>query len=253
MVRMPFRLLSFDLDGTLLGRPESTERFQRAWNAVPLGIRPLLVYNTSRSVDDTRTLLAAGRLPEPDYIVGSMGTDLYSSLYLISAGFRARLRNSWNCGQIEEIVGRLPGIRRQPAEFANEFKSSWYWEDAPQQHVVELTAKLQLLGLQAMIVYSCRRFLDVIPALAGKGNALAWICQRLGIAMNQVIVAGDTANDRSMFELEDVRGILVGNALPELRAACDPQRTFAADAEMADGVLEGMRHFGLLPAEPIGN
>jgi hypothetical protein len=44
------RLFSTDLDGTILGNPEAAWRFGEAWQALPLARRPLLVYNTGRTV-----------------------------------------------------------------------------------------------------------------------------------------------------------------------------------------------------------
>ena len=44
------RLFATDLDGTLLGNPESTQRFKETWEGVARATRPLLVYNSGRSV-----------------------------------------------------------------------------------------------------------------------------------------------------------------------------------------------------------
>src|SRR5690606_1737681 len=52
------RLFSTDLDGTLLGNPEAAWRFTQAWESLNPGSRPLLVYNTGRTVADTRGLAA---------------------------------------------------------------------------------------------------------------------------------------------------------------------------------------------------
>ena len=48
----PIRLFSTDLDGTILGNPESANRFKLAWEALDKDKRPLLVFNTGRSVRD---------------------------------------------------------------------------------------------------------------------------------------------------------------------------------------------------------
>lgn len=99
----------------------------------------------------------------------------------------------------------------------------------------------------AIEVANLIRVFDVVPASPGKGWPLKWLCQRLGISLDQVLVAGDSGNDADMFRLPGVNGILVGNALAELSGAVSATNMFRASREMADGVMEGLRHFGIIP------
>jgi sucrose-6F-phosphate phosphohydrolase len=246
MSALPIRLFSPDLDGTLLGNPEAAWRFTERWSALDRGRRPLLAYNTGRTIADTQALVATGHLPEPDFIIGSVGTELHDSLYNRSAEYRAQFGEGWDLPLIDAIVGAVPGIRRQPAESSRAFKSSWHWVRAPRTELENLEARLRCDRLQVLVIYSCRYFLDIVPARAGKGNALAWLCQRLSISLSNVLVAGDTANDTTMFLLPGVRGIVVENALPELLAATVKSSIFVARQPMADGVLEGLTHYGVL-------
>jgi hydroxymethylpyrimidine pyrophosphatase-like HAD family hydrolase len=103
-------------------------------------------------------------------------------------------------------------------------------------------------GIAAHVDYSCRYFLDVLPARAGKGNALEWLANRLGIPNSQILVAGDTGNDIPMFLLKDVKGIIVQNALPELSGVLAGRNFFRAQFCGPEGVVEGLRHFGVMKA-----
>jgi hypothetical protein len=107
-------------------------------------------------------------------------------------------------------------VTPQPDEFQHPFKSSWFLEQAKPEALRELRRQLTESGLAVKVVYSSARDLDVLPQHATKGGALGWLCARLGIPLTQVLVAGDTENDTSMFRLPGVRGIVVENALPEL-------------------------------------
>ena len=69
------RLFATDLDGTLLGNPESAQRFKEAWENLPRSQRPCLVYNSGRSIKDTLSLIAARKLTEADYLIGGVGTE----------------------------------------------------------------------------------------------------------------------------------------------------------------------------------
>jgi sucrose-6F-phosphate phosphohydrolase len=250
MPHLNIRLFSTDLDGTLLGNPEAAWRFTRAWETLEPQRRPLLVYNTGRSILETRTLVAARHLAEPDFIIGGVGTELHDSLYNRSAEFRAQFGEGWDLAKVEQIVGATTGTKRQPPECSHAYKSSWTWPRARRSQIEQLESQLRDAGIRATVVYSCEHFLDVLPAGADKGKALDWLCRRLSVPLENVLVAGDTANDSSMFLLPLVHGILVENALPELFAAVAHRRMFVARHAMADGVLEGLAHFGIIAAVP---
>lgn len=239
------RLFSTDLDGTLLGNPEGLARFTQRWAARETHHRPLLVYNTSRTVADTLSLVGTRQLPQPDFILGSLGTECHDATSTSDAGLREHFRLGWDLETVEEIVGATPGVRRQPLPTLR-FKSSWHWIRARRDEIDALARRLHAVGLRVNLIYSARYFLDIVPQHAGKGRALAWLCRRLQLALENVIVAGDSGHDADMFLLPETRGIVVENALPELHAVAINPRTFIARRPMADGVLEGLEHFGVL-------
>ncbi|HRP05900.1 MAG TPA: HAD family hydrolase, partial [Opitutaceae bacterium] len=73
----PVRLFSTDLDGTLLGNPESTRRFRLAWDNLAAGHRPLLIYNSGRLVPDLERVVMAEHLPRADFFIGGVGTQIF--------------------------------------------------------------------------------------------------------------------------------------------------------------------------------
>jgi sucrose-6F-phosphate phosphohydrolase len=240
------RLFATDLDGTLLGNPEAVWRFSEAWATLNSAHRPLLAYNTSRTLVDTRSLIAARRLPEPEFILGSLGTELHDSLYNHGEEFQSQFGKVWDGKLVDEVVSATPGVRRQPGERAHPFRSGWFLVRASRDDIDDLERRLRAAKLDVTVIYSCRYFLDVVPAQAGKGKALAWLCRHLSIPLDHVVVAGDTAEDASMYLLPTVKGILVDNALPELLAATLSYRPYTARTAMADGVLEGLVHFHVI-------
>ncbi|MEM1158619.1 MAG: HAD-IIB family hydrolase [Verrucomicrobiota bacterium] len=242
------KLLSTDLDGTVFGMPDALVRFQTAWQMVPVEQRPLLVYNSGRRVDDILSLIESGELAGPDYVIGGVGTEIYDfrkSEWRVD--FHQVLDAGWDYEQVRSITAQVPGIEPQPDEFVHKFKSSWYLYRATTRQLDALRQSLLRAGIRAEVVYSSDRDLDVLPALANKGNALKWFCGQLGIALNQCIVAGDTANDSAMFLLNEVYGIVPKNVQPELLEQLFDCRVYQASQPMADGILEGLVHYGVLP------
>ncbi len=247
----PVRLFSTDLDGTLLGNPEATQRFKSAWLSLNPDTRPLLVYNTGRLVDDMRRFVDNGTLPPSDYYIGGVGTQIFDARAgKMMDDWRAHLAEGWNRARVEQVISGFANARPQPAEFQHEFKASWFLERASPGTIRELRRRFAEAGLKVQIVYSSSRDLDVLPHHSTKGGALRWLCERLGVSLDNVIVAGDTGNDASMFRLPGVRGIIVENALPELFEATVDIPTYSSHHIIADGVLDGLCHYGVVCVLP---
>src|SRR4051812_29140630 len=99
------RLFSTDLDGTLVGRRESEDRFSATWRSIDRRSRPLLVYNSGRRVRDVQSVVRARQLPEPDYIIGGVGTELYDGRKrCLVEEFSRHFGRGWDLENVEEIM-----------------------------------------------------------------------------------------------------------------------------------------------------
>lgn len=250
---MDIKLFCSDLDGTLIGNPEATRRFTAAWDS--LGPRrPLLCFSSGRLLEDAQNLLKDEFLPTPDYLVTGVGTDIYDRDAAESfAEYSDSYKYGWDLTAVEKIIEQVPGISRQPREFLHSYKSSWFLHNASHIVIRDLEQSLRDAEVDATVVYSSAKDLDILPRKASKGHALRWLCDRLEIPLERVLVAGDTGNDSSMFLLPNVKGIVVENAQPELLEATMHLPAFVSSKSMADGVIEGLRHFGVIEDVPEKN
>ncbi|HTX91361.1 MAG TPA: HAD family hydrolase [Anaerolineales bacterium] len=239
----PF-LLATDIDGTILG-DEAGESVLRSFAQ---NHRPSfrLAYVTGRYRSSVERLVAEGRLPTPDFICCNVGTDLIAvgdPDNALGRKYAARVGPEWDLETIYRLgvgegVGRQDFNQEQPP-----FQAGFDW-DGQAQTLQAFHSRLA--GLDHFhILASYGEFIDVLPNPLGKGKAVEFLQRELGIDPARVVVAGDSGNDREMFETA-FRGILPVNALDELKAVARPSRHYQSPLPAGQGVLDGLRHFGFV-------
>jgi len=275
-------LLCTDLDDTLVGDTSALADFNSLWRRelAPRGCK--LVFNTGRSLEDYKALRKDWELLVPDVFIGGCGTQMCT---FDSAGndvpvsaWAESLRAGWDkslvatkimsdaqlrakYGEMQEkreslgnellFSMRLPGYTADVDAVREDMLSALGCNpDEVRINVASVsfagaTTVTGAAGTDVSGADGCL-FVDVMPMAAGKGRALAYVREALfSMAASQCVVAGDSGNDVAMFEGDVARGIMVGNAKSELLAVRQPGH-FVADASYAAGLLEGLRHYGLL-------
>lgn len=242
----PHYLLATDLDGTLVGDAAALSRLNTEIER--LGDRLVLVYVTGRSYVSVQRLMAAQDLLVPRYIIAGVGTSIHQGpTWETDAHWVRRLSQSWSAERVRAIASFFPTLMPQPPECQGPFKASYY---LPEQHAERTLSALQdtfrIQRVSARLVYSSGRDLDILPARAGKGNALRYLATRLGISLSMTMACGDSGNDRDMLSLGGPAAVMA-NAQPELLAPL-PMGAYHCQEGYAAGILEAMGHYGWLSA-----
>lgn len=232
-------LIVSDVDGTMLGDDAALETLWE-WLA-PRRSSVRLVYNSGRSTTSLRRSIANTPLPEPNALIGNVGTQIETFDPPAPLDGWPKLTGAWDPNVVRQVFDDIGGLELQPDGYQSRHKVSYFAHGASEAELAGWQTQLEAAGQQTKIVYSSARDLDVLPAGIDKGTATAYLAAHWNMPSDRVIVCGDTGNDLSMFE-HGFLGIVVGNALPEL-TALDSPRVFQAKGHFAAGVCEGLQHW----------
>lgn len=247
------RLLSFDIDNTLIDLHTLKGNFNKVWNTYKHHTEVLLTYNSGRLIDDTLNLIEKSILPEPDYIISGVGTHIYDfKNQCVVKEFNDVLDDGWDLDAVEAIIKNIDHpISEQPIKFQHSYKRSYYFHDATPELITKIEQNFAKADMHVNVVYSSDMYLDILPKWANKGNALQWLLKKLDLDTVNTLVAGDSGNDMAMFDMEHVKGIVVANAHEELYKFTKYREVYHSEKEKGEGIIEGLIYFDILPEEAM--
>lgn len=242
-------LLVTDLDHTLVGDDQALEILKQRMIQHREEYGSLLVYATGRSPVLYQELATEKHLLEPDALIAAVGTEIYpKGSSELDPAWSSKISQGWDRETIVTTTAHFADLIPQPDTEQRPFKASYFLTaEAAQSVLPELESSLKQQGLAVKLIYSSDKDLDIVPQNADKGTAVTFLRQQWGIAGDRTVVCGDSGNDIALFQSGEERGIIVGNARPELlawhKANPNPNR-YLAIAHCAAGMLEGLEHFG---------
>ena len=246
----PFLFVT-DLDHTLVGDDRAMHDLNQHLEQHRQQYGTKIVYSTGRSPTSYRQLIAEKPLLPPDILICAVGTEIYhqgsenpDSIWV------QKLAVGWQRELVAASAARFVDLIPQPDSEQRPFKVSYFLsEQAAVEVIPDLEALLEEQGLDTQVIFSGGKDLDILPRQADKGMAMTFVRQFLEFEPVYTVACGDSGNDVALFRDRAERGIIVGNARPELlqwhKANPNPNRYFAL-AECAGGILEGLQHFGFL-------
>ena len=230
-------IFAFDLDGTFLGGDEKSRQLLYELIEDREDIR--LVLATGRGLESVMPLLSDPTFPQADYIVSDVGATVVDGQSLQPVQpLQSMIAQRWpGTLAVVRALKSFDCLERQdvPQERRCSFLAEFDEIDDEMKRVVDE------LGCQ--LLFSADRYVDVLPPGVNKGSTLRQLVKHEGGSLDDVIVAGDTLNDLSMYE-EGFKGIVVGNAEPLLKQRVrENERVYLAEGHGAEGILEALENF----------
>lgn len=246
-------MLITDIDNTLLGDAEALAKLTELIRSE----RPRLGFGVAsgRYLSLVEEVLADNDIPELDVVIASVGTEIYyGPERMYDKGWASHLRHRWKPDRVRAALDGLEFLTLQKdSQTQREFKVSFDLDteilpaaDAlPQVHNA-----LSKSGLAHQVIFSHGSYIDVLPVRASKGKAVRFLSNKWNIPLERIATAGDSGNDEDMLRGRTA-GIVVGNHSEELAGLRESSaRIYFANGSYAQGIIEGLQHYGLLSAAP---
>ncbi len=231
-------LLATDLDGTFLGG--TTDKREKLYHIIQSHPDIKLVFVSGRGFHSILPLFTSDPpVPQPDCIICDVGATIING-YTHEAiePLQNDIEKKWPGRDV--IISHLKHFKSLiPQDVPQERRCSFFFND--DTDITSLKQYVQALNCD--IIFSAGRFADVLPKAVNKGSTLKAYIELINYPGTNVLVAGDTFNDLSLFTT-GYNGVIVGNAEPGLmESTANQQHLYNAIQEGAGGILESMNYF----------
>lgn len=225
-------LLATDLDGTFLGG--KMEDRLRLYRNIKGNSDIQLVFVTGRGLETVIPLLNDPIIPTPDYIIADVGGTIVNGKTLSAIEpLQFEIESKWpSVYDIQQALSNETGLTYQ--EVPQQRRCSYYYNDETDLDQIEAIAK----QFGCDMITSVNMYLDVVPQGVNKGSSLKKLVEFLQMDPRHVMVAGDTMNDFSLYQI-GYKGVAVGRSEKALLdAIADNRNVYAAKSAGAGGILE---------------
>lgn len=266
---MDFRLLVFDIDGTLTNdKKEVTKRTRRALSrAHDEGIAMALA--SGRPVCGVMPLASElGFNRDGDYVIAFNGGQIYDvgagrmifertltiaeavmayelakSMGLVTVSYKGDVLMTEDPKDeyviLESNINNMDIVRTADFREALDFRPVKCLIVGEPGRLKECEQRAQAeLGAGLSIYRSAPYFLEIMPKGIDKGSALSKITGSTGLIRQEIMAFGDGMNDLSMINFAEM-GIAMENAEPEVKLAAD----YVTLSNNEDGIAEAIERF----------
>ncbi|MEJ2530107.1 MAG: HAD family hydrolase, partial [Gammaproteobacteria bacterium] len=241
------RAIFSDLDQNLLGDLAALEQFM----ALIRQNRKCLSFGiaTGRNLGSALLLIRRNRMPQPDVLITSLGTEIYYAPNLIGdAAWNLHIDHLWNPKIIRYLMSELPGLRPQPKVEQSRFKLSYYIDPSIAPGRDEITRLLHQHEQTANVVFSFGQYLDITPIRASKGLALRWVAEQWDIPLENILAAGGSGSDEDMMRGNTQAVVVANRHEEELSELADVEKIYFSERPYAAGIIEAIEHYSFLDA-----
>ena len=230
-----------DIDNTLIDKENSKlqellDILERHRDRIGFGVA------TGRTVGSARTILEQYKVPAPDFIISSVGSEIYyGASEAPDQGWSTHIAAQWQRDKIKKLLEDFDFLNYQEEATQREFKISYYMQPE-KDRIASIHSRLLDHKCRYNLIYSHDEFLDILPFRASKGKAIRYLSYKWEIPLKNLLVCGDSGNDEEMLRGEPC-AVIVGNYSHELTALKNSRNVYFAQSPSAGGIIEGLRQY----------
>lgn len=230
------------IDNTLLGDAEGLEQLVKLIRERRRKF--LFCIATGRRLDSALAILKKHRIPKPDILITSLGTEIYYAQHLISdIAWNYHIDHGWTPHALRRVMDALPGLRPQAKSEQSRFKISYYYDNGAAPAIEEILSYLRKQDFSVNVTLSFGQYLDIVPARASKGQALRYIAQQRDIPLERILATGGSGGDEDMLRGNTLGVVVANRHSEELSALNEMEQVYFASQSHAWGILEAIEHY----------
>lgn len=200
--------------------------------------------NTGLRLDAALRLLKKYRIPEPDVLITSAGTEItYAPKLTVDTGWTRHIEKQWTPLQVKRILNDLPGIELREPDQQSEFKVSYLYDPDLAPSIDDISTRLLKEEQSVNVIYSHGQFLNVVPLRASKGLALRYVAAHFNIPIERVLAIGGSGADEDMMRGNTLAAVVGNRAHEELSQLAEGDNIYFTRKSYAAGILEAIDYY----------
>ncbi|MDO8825382.1 HAD-IIB family hydrolase [Methylophaga sp.] len=235
------RALVTDLDLNLVGDDESLQALVNLLREHRKSTK--FVIATGRRLDQALKLMKKHRIPEPDILITSSGSEIYYAPKLTpDTAWTKHIDHLWLPHRVSKLLDEIPGLERQPKSEQSQFKLSYYI-DRDQVDIEDIKSLLHREELSVHVQLAFGQYLDILPLRASKGMALRFVANRWQMPLERICVAGGSGADEDMMRGNTLAVVVANRHHEELSQLEDFSHIYFAHKPFAAGIMEAIEYY----------
>jgi sucrose-phosphate synthase len=235
------RAIVSDLDQNLVGDDQSLKELLHVLRQQSKCSSFIIA--SGRRLDSALKLMKKHRIPQPDVLITSNGSEIYHAPKLtVDTAWARHIDYHWTPRQVKQILADIPGLKPQSRLEQSRFKLSYYI-DPEIADIEEIKQRLHQEEQSVYVQAAFGQFLDILPLRASKGQALRYVVEQLSIPLESVFVAGGSGADEDMMRGNTLAAVVANRHGEELSQLTDIERIYFSQRPHAAGILEALDYY----------